>query len=128
MLFKYSTAVKCESTLRVRAPIRSLERLSKSRVVVADLAGVSVVEINRSGKQVKIQTISTSQIAGVLFAGYIEKDLFYCLDYEGVLRLLTQDQVTKDKLEVKKLNQLWSEKLSGISRKGIWPYFMTITG
>jgi len=54
--------------------------------------------------------------------------MYYCVDYFGGLHVLEEDLQTQQNYSVKNLRELWSGDLNGMSRKGIWPFFISIAG
>ena len=79
-------------------------------------------------KKIRFHTISAVSIPGAIFANKISENLIYCIDYEGGLRILEEDPETQQNHSVKNLREVWSGDLDGMSRKGLWPYFISITG
>lgn len=64
----------------------------------------------------------------MLYANLLENDFYCSLGYDGVLRILKETHEIKNNLKIKIFAQMSKHELGGICRKGVLPFFFTITG
>lgn len=67
--------------------------MGETKIIVAEISGVAVIEIVRD-KKIKFLTVSAVSIPGSIFANKISEQMFYCVDYYGGLHILEEDLET----------------------------------
>ena len=119
MLILYQNeGIKFLSVKTIRSAIKSLQKLSESRIVVADIAGVSVLQIT-ANKVTTVATVTLDQ--GVLYSSAISAELICALCYDNQLSLIRLEETSLRVIDS-------AARLDGMCRTFCWPYVVTITG